>query len=335
MRGAPVAALATIALAATLGPATRAASAAPARGSAPLSGAAAVPARKAPPPPPPPLQLPGSPLWGVTVDHVTGLTPMLSALATLPVPATVRVYFDVHEAAAYYAAPVARIAGVGQVMGELLDSSDEQAISTAAMRQRTESFVQALGGDVAIWEVGNEVNGNWTGDPSTVAEKLDAAYEVVAAAGGRTALTLYENDFGPEHCGDGEAEPTPLQYARRYIPASVAEGLDYVLLSYYPTQCAGVEPSTAALAQELQELHAVFPNALLGFGEVGLPRPANRRTLSQASQIMHWAYSLNPQLPYYAGGYFWWYGAQDALRKHAPLHEALAQAFEEESAALL
>ena len=120
--------------------------------------------------------------------------------------------------AGYYATPVARIAGVGQVMGELLDSSDEQAISTAAMRQRAESYVQALGGDVAIWEVGNEVNGNWTGDPATVAEKLDAAYEVVSAAGGRTALTLYENDFGPEHCGDGEAEPTPLQYARRYVP---------------------------------------------------------------------------------------------------------------------
>ena len=136
-------------------------------GAAVMSATVAVPAtaRKTPPPPPPPLQLPGSPLWGVTVDHVSGLTPMLSALATLPEPATVRVYFDVHEAAAYYATPVARIAGVGQVMGELLDSSDEQAISTAAMRQRTESYVQALGGDVAIWEVGNEVNGNWTGRP--------------------------------------------------------------------------------------------------------------------------------------------------------------------------
>jgi len=296
---------------------------------------AATPARKSKPPPPPPLQLPGSPLWGVTLDHVSGLTPTLSTLATLPEPASVRVYFDVHEPASYYATPVARIAAVGQVMGELLDSSDEQAISVSAMRQRTESYVQALGGDVAIWEVGNEVNGNWTGDPATVAEKLDAAYEVVTAAGGRTALTLYENNLGPEHCGDGEAEPTPLQYARSYIPQSVADGLDYVLLSYYPTQCGGAEPSAAALAGELQELHAVFPHALLGFGEVGLPRPANRRTLSQASQIMHWAYSLSPQLPYYAGGYFWWYGAQDALRRRAPLHEALAQAFEEESAALL
>ncbi len=306
-------------------------------GASVMSATAAVPAaaRKTPPPPPPPLQLPGSPLWGVTVDHVSGLTPMLATLATLPQPPTVRVYFDVHEPASSYATPVARIAGVGQVMGELLDSSDEQAITTAGMRQRAESYVQALGGDVAIWEVGNEVNGNWTGDPATVAEKLDAAYEVVVAAGGRTALTLYENDFGPEHCGDGESEPTPLQYARRYIPASVAEGLDYVLLSYYPTQCGGVEPSAATLARELQELHAVFPNALLGFGEVGLPRPASRRTLSEASQIMHWAYSLNPQLPYYVGGYFWWYGAQDALRKRAPLREALSLAFEEESAALL
>ena len=278
---------------------------------------------------------PAAPLWGVTLDRVSGLTAMVSALAALPEPPTARVYFDVHEPASHYAAPVARIAGVAQVMGELLDSSDEQAIGPSEMRSRAESFVQALGGDVAIWEIGNEVNGNWTGDPGAVAEKLDAAYEVVTAAGGRTALTLYENDFAADHCGDGEAEPTPVQFARRYVPANVAAGLGYVLLSYYPTQCGGVEPSSATVAQALEELHAVFPNALLGFGEVGLPRPAGRRTLSQASQIMHWAYSLDPQLPYYAGGYFWWYGAQDALRKRAPLREALARSFEEESAALL
>jgi hypothetical protein len=278
---------------------------------------------------------PETPLWGVTLDHVTGLTPMLSSLASLPEPATARVYFDVHEPAGYYAAPVARIAGVAQVMGELLDSSDEQAITPGEMRSRTESYVRELGGDVAIWEVGNEVNGNWTGNPETVAEKLDVAYEVVAGAGGRTALTLYENDFGPDHCGDGESELTPLQFARRWVPAAVADGLDYVLLSYYPTQCGEVEPSAATVAGELEQLHALFPHALLGFGEVGMPRPASRRTLAKARQIMQWAYSLNPQLPYYAGGYFWWYGAQDALRRRAPLGEALAGAFEEEAAALL
>ena len=158
----------------------------------------------------------------------------------------------------------------------------------------------------------------------------------MAAAGGRTALTLYENDFGPEHCGDGEAEPTPLQYARRYVSRRVWPR-DSTTCCCPTTRRSAAASSRARRPwrRELQELHEVFPNALLGFGEVGLPRPANRRTLSQASQIMQWAYSLNPQLPYYAGGYFWWYGAQDALRKRAPLREALAQAFEEESAALL
>ena len=88
---------------------------------------------------------------------------MLSSLADLPEPPTARVYFDVHEPASYYAAPVAKIAGVARVMGELLDSSDEQAITPGAMRARTESYVQALGGDVAIWEVGTRSTGTGRG----------------------------------------------------------------------------------------------------------------------------------------------------------------------------
>jgi len=49
---------------------------------------------------------------------------------------------------------------------------------------------------------------------------------------------------------------------------------------------------------------------------------------------MHWAYALNPGLPYYIGGYFWWYGAEDALRPGAPLRTALRAAFRREAAAL-
>ena len=49
---------------------------------------------------------------------------------------------------------------------------------------------------------------------------------------------------------------------------------------------------------------------------------------------MHWAYSLAPGLPYYIGGYFWWYGAEDVLRGRAPLRGALGAAFEAERAAL-
>jgi len=275
-----------------------------------------------------------TPLYGVTIDQISHLARLITALGGLPDRPTTRVYFGVHEPALNYAQALERLDPVTGVMGELLDSSDETAISVAAFQERTESYLRTLGSRVSIWEVGDEVNGNWTGPYVTVAEKLTEAYDDVAAAGGQTALTLFANDFGPDHCGDGEAELTPLQFSQDYVPSRVADGLNYVFLSYYPTECGGIEPTSAELALYLEQLHAVYPNALLGIGEVGLPRRARRSTLAQAEQIMQWAYSLKPGLPYYVGGYFWWYGAEDALKPSAPLRGALQAAFGDESAAL-
>jgi hypothetical protein len=275
-----------------------------------------------------------TPLYGVTIDQITHLQPLISSLAALPERPTTRVYFGVHEAASYYAQALQQLDPVTGVMGELLDSSDEKAISVGAFQERTESYLSALGTRVSIWEVGNEVNGNWTGSYPTVAEKLTEAYDDVAAAGGQTALTLYANDFGPDHCGDGEAELTPLQFSQQYVPSQVADGLNYVLLSYYPTQCGGSEPSSEELVPYLERLHAVYPNALLGIGEVGLPKRVKKSSRAQAEEIMQWAYSLKPGLSYYVGGYFWWYAAEDALKPKAPLRAALQAAFGDESAAL-
>jgi hypothetical protein len=67
---------------------------------------------------------------------------------------------------------------------------------------------------------------------------------------------------------------------------------------------------------------------------VGLPRPVNSSSVAKARQIMSWAYSLRPAVPAYIGGYFWWYGAEDALLPGSPLTEALPGAFEAEAAAL-
>jgi hypothetical protein len=219
-------------------------------------------------------------------------------------------------------------------MGELLDSSDEKAISVAGFQARVESYLHVLGARVSIWEIGNEVNGNWTGPYPTVAAKLTEAYDDVAAAGGRTALTLYANNFGPDHCGDGRDELTPAQFSNRYVPARARHGVSYVLLSYYPTQCQGREPSAMQLRQALRQLHGIYPGAALGFGEVGLPNPVAGASLRMARQIMRWAYALNPRLPYYIGGYFWWYGAEDALSPGAPLRTALRAAFRSEASAL-
>ena len=275
-----------------------------------------------------------APLYGVTIDRTGHLKNTLAALSALPEHPTARVYFDVHEPASYYTGPVTALDGPSTVMGELLDSSDEKSISVAGFQERVESYLTTLGSKVGIWEIGNEVNGNWTGPYTEVAAKLTEAYEDVAATGAPTALTLFENDFGPQHCGDGESELTPMQFSDQYVPQQVARGLTYVLLSYYPTECGDRMPSSEEVAEEMRRLHSVYPGALLGFGEVGLPRHAGHATIAVAREVMRWAYSLSPDLPYYVGGYFWWYASQDALGPKAPLRSTLSAAFEAEYAAL-
>ncbi len=77
----------------------------------------------------------------------------------------------------------------------------------------------------------------------------------------------------------------------------------------------------------MEQLHALYPHALLGFGEVGLPHRARPRTLAEASAVMSWAYGLEPRVPDYVGGYFWWYAREDAFVGTAPLAGALVRAF--------
>ena len=100
---------------------------------------------------------------GVTIDKVSRPTRIASALAALPERATTRVYFEPRQPASHYAPALEDIHAVSGVMGELLDSSDERSISTAAFQAHVEEYLASLSNDVDIWEVGNEVNGDWTG----------------------------------------------------------------------------------------------------------------------------------------------------------------------------
>jgi hypothetical protein len=274
------------------------------------------------------------PLYGVTIDSIGQIKTIVSAERSLPNRPTTRVYFSASEPASYYRAAVDELHPVSNVMGELLDSSDATHITTSAFQTRVESYLTTLGSAVAIWEVGNEVNGNWTGPYSAGSAKLTEAYADVAAIDDSTALTLYANEFGPDNCGDGVSELTPVQYSEQYVPVSVRDGLDYVFESYYPTQCRNIYPTNAQVATEMEELHTLYPDALLGFGETGMPHPATKKTLATAERVMSWAYSLDPGLPYYVGGYFWWYARQDAFTHRKLMASHLAAAFRSETSAL-
>ena len=282
--------------------------------------------------PSPPLTAPRAlprRLYGVTVDDVSNVSQIVASSRNLPETPVTRIYFDVTQPVGYYKTAISELHPVSYLMGELLDSSDEPLISAAAFGERVRSFLAAYGDQIDIWEIGNEVNGNWTGPYQEVAAKLITAYQEVTARHGRTALTLYYN----AGCGDGPAELDPITFTRKFVPPAVAAGLTYVFLSYYEGDCDGIRPSAGTWTAYFQALHALYPRAQLGFGEIGLSQPVTSGTMNTAKSMLTYYYGLPIHLPYYAGGYFWWYYYEDCLPYSTkPLWQVLRAAFEAEAA---
>ena len=280
------------------------------------------------------------PLYGVTVDRVARLGPVIDAIEKLPHPPTVRVVFTWNGPTpvppSRYRVAIRRLDHHARVMGELLDSSFEKRVPLARFTADVKDYVSTLGKAVSIWEIGNEVNGNWTGTYPAVEAKLVAAYDSVHAAGDTSALTLYANEYGPHHCGDGAGELTPVQFSERYVPAVVRDGVSYVLESFYPTGCRGLTtlPTVSTVAAEMRRLHRLYPNARVGFGELGLPAAVSPEKAARVKQVMAWGYGLDPRLSYYVGGYFWWYAYEDCFTGKRLLAASLADAFRAERNAL-
>lgn len=238
-------------------------------------------------------------LFGLTLDSIEGLNDIETALSRLARRPTSRIVFDEGMPASYYQTATTRIHNVSGVMGELLDSFAMKSISVADYTARTKEYLSALGSNVDIWEVGNEINGEWLGDKSATVAKLSAAYDVVKAANGKTEMTLYYNN----DCY-AEASHEMFRWAEENVPARMRSGLDYVLVSYYEDDCNNAQPQWQPV---FDRLGALFPNAKIGFGEVGT-KYAERKV-----EYMQRYYSLAIDHPRFIGGYFWWYGKQDLI----------------------
>jgi hypothetical protein len=268
-------------------------------------------------------------LYGVTADDVSNVRQIVASSRNLPQTPVTRIYLDLARPVSYYKTAISALHPVSYLMAELLDSSDAPHISTAAFGERVRSFLAAYRDQVDIWEIGNEVNGNWTGPYPDAAAKLSTAYQQVTARHARTALTLYYN----VGCGNGPAELDPVGFTRAFVPPKIRDGLTYVFLSYYEGDCAGNRPSARTWTAYFKALHTLYPHAQLGFGEIGLDNPVTSRTMSTAKSMISYYYGLPIHLPYYVGGYFWWYYYEDCLPYDTkPLWQALRRGFEAETA---
>jgi hypothetical protein len=241
------------------------------------------------------------PIYGVTVTAIDHLLAIVTSLDSLAHMSTTRIVFDEFVPAAQYVNAVNKIYPVSYIMGELLDSVYVKQYSVDQYRARTVEYLNTLGPKVDIWEIGNEINGEWLGSTASVVQKMKAAYGLVKQRGGRTALTLYYN----QDCWEDPSHEM-FRWAQEHVPDSLKQGLDYVLVSYYEDDCNGLQPDWSDV---FNRLGSMFPNSKIGFGEVGTARKAYKE------EYINRYYTMTIDHPNYIGGYFWWYFKQDMVPK--------------------
>ena len=243
-------------------------------------------------------------VWGVTIDDTTDASAIADSLKSLPTRPTARVVFDSGMTPSDYSSDVSTIRTGANVMGLPIDSSTTQTLSTKEYHDRMVQYFDGLAGQVDVWEIGNEINGDWLGSPSSVSAKVVDAYDEAHKRGLKTAITLYYNTT----C---TSDPAAMMNAwtDTWLPDRVKNGVDYLLVSYYPDDCGG----TPDWLTTFNGLRLRFPKAKLGFGEIGINNPASKATFVRSF------YGMKAPTTNFIGGYFYWYFKQDAVPKSKPL----------------
>lgn len=263
-------------------------------------------------------------LWGITIDDPwTDRPAIVDSIQSLQQGMTTRIVFDEGVSAVDYRIPVEQIGAVGAVQGLIVDSFCVSDYSLSSYIDRTDEYLDQLGDVVDIWEIGNEVNGEWLGTSAEVSEKIHAAHVAVKANGGKSALTLYYNgtyDGGIPTQNNCWQDPSHQMFvwAEANVPADMRVGLDYVLVSFYEDDCEGIQPDWQSVFDRLADM---FPHASLGIGECGTLYDQRK-----ADYIRRYYRDLVVSHPRYVGGYFWWYGKQDFVPKTNALWQVLQDA---------
>ena len=255
-----------------------------------------------------------SKLYGVTIDDISSLNTIVSSLSNLCRKPTARIVFDEWQPATEYTQAVNNIHNVSYIMGEILDSYYMSQYSYQQYVDRVNEYYNAFSSKVDIWEIGNEVNGEWLGSIDSVVNKVSTTYDIVKGSNKKTEMTLYYN----YNCWSNPNNEM-FHWVLNYLPGRMRTGLDYVLVSYYEDDCNNYQPNWQRV---FDSLHVLFPNSKLGIGECG-----TTYTSRKAPYITRY-YTMNITTPGYIGGYFWWYYREDCVPYTLPLWLVLNTAIE-------
>ncbi|CAN5507548.1 hypothetical protein BH10BDE1_BH10BDE1_13170 [soil metagenome] len=282
------------------------------------------------PPATPPPQIPPAfgrtvpaPIYGVTFDDVQNYANQAIELKKFPYMPTARVVLDPGTKPGDYTQAISALGKSAYIMAELQDSMDMKKQTIASFEARAQTYFSALKNSVDIWEVGNEINGDWLG--TDVENKLRAGFKVLDNAGATTAITFFwfgelgqKNNCIPANKYEmfswiNNLQQLDLPPAQRDPQnEKMRLNVDYIFISWYPQQCNDIKPDWASVFSRLAE---IYPNAKLGFGEIGTANPQNGSAYEL--NLIQEFYPMAARLAMpknYVGGYFWWYFAQEMTK---------------------
>jgi hypothetical protein len=254
--------------------------------------------------------------WGVTVDRTKGFRSVMGSIADMTVAAPgsgyVRVVFDEGVGPAAYDGIVAEARRDGvTVVGQILDSSAMRRLDLAAFERRVRAYVGHFPG-IDVWEIGNEINGEWLGADAAAKASYAAAYVKAADPSDTTVLTLFWQ-MGTA----GRPTSSMFQWARDNVDPAFAANLDVVAMSTW----LGGAPLGISMDEVFTRLHAMFPAQRLAMGELGYWEPGTTRawwwrSTSHPTTVVRRSlavqmYQAALSFPSSVGGVFWWYYVQE------------------------
>lgn len=270
-------------------------------------------------------------LFGVTTETATwkndaetkkGLNRLVNSLKKIesPYKPVIRVVFQYGNEASDYLEALKALHGVNEdcsdrvayVVGLLVDSQQvfhfNDRHENQSIADRARHFAKTVGKYVDVWEIGNEMNGEWVGWISnnrnnehhnqspeelarmrkTVGGQVVEVYKALSCgdpeAETKCALNLYLFDDlnTGKNCRDDTIKGCNAECSREYEMLTwsknylepVKNGLkfDYVFFSFYEDDCKTVEKSPALLADAIKDLSNLFTfgghKPKVGLGEI-------------------------------------------------------------------
>lgn len=229
----------------------------------------------------------------ITLDNPWDYKNIITMLKTLKKRIHVRVVFDLGVDLREYEIPIKEISKYAFIMGQVCDSFFVKDLSINDYYNRCYQLYNLYDSYVAIWEIGNEVNGDWLGP--NLKEKLDKAKKLFSSK--QKAITLY-------------ADENETYY--RFIEENkeLLSEMQYIFISEYPQDNSGHFVDLKKYSKVMSQF-----NAYWGFGECGTKVKKDKLSyFNYYYKVVPKAYLKSPN---FVGGNFWWF--QKDFVKNGPL----------------